>query len=115
MGVHGPSPPNPDWARLDLRGLNSTRHAWGYISHDDKYIVNDTGDIYFRAEPQFTRKVGDEVRIVLDSRMLRMLGRLREWARVVKRMFVVEEEEEMKKERQSEPEKNLKLRRFEIE
>jgi len=27
-------------------------------------------------------------------------------------MFVVEEEEEVKKERQSEPEKNLKLRRF---
>jgi len=112
MGVHGPSPPNPDWARLDLRGLNSTRHAWGYISQDDKYIVSDAGDIYLRVEPQFTRKVGDEVRIVLDSRMLRMLSRLREWARVVKRMFVVEEEEEVKKERQSEPEKNLKLRRF---
>jgi hypothetical protein len=47
--------------------------------------------------------------------MLRMLGRLREWARVVKRMFVVEEEEDVKKEGQSEPEKNLKLRRFEVE
>jgi len=115
MGVHGPSPPNPDWARLDLRGLNSTRHAWGYISQDDKYIVSDAGDIYLRVEPQFTRKVGDEVRIVLDSRMLRMLSRLREWARVVKRMLVVEEEEDVKKEGQSEPEKNLKLRRFEVE
>ena len=113
MGVHGPPPPNPDWARLDLRGLNSTRQAWGYLSHDDRYIVSDTGDIYLRAEPQITKKVGDEVHIVLEGRMRRMLGRLREWARVVKRMFVVVNEEEVKQEGQSEPEKKYKLRRFE--
>jgi hypothetical protein len=40
-----------------------------------------------------------------------MLGRLREWARVVKRMYTFEKEEEVKQEGKSEPKKNLKLRR----
>ena len=46
----GPQPPEPDWDRLDFRGLNGSRQAWGYLSPNDEVIVTNEGDVYVKIE-----------------------------------------------------------------
>ena len=41
----GPQPPEPDWDRLDFRGLNGSRQAWGYLSPNDEVIVTNVAII----------------------------------------------------------------------
>lgn len=58
MGKHvfGPSPPEPNWDRLDLRGINSTRNAWGYLAPDDSAIVSDDGKVFIRVDKDMLDK-----------------------------------------------------------
>jgi hypothetical protein len=53
--VVGPSPPEPSWDRLDLRGINSTRNAWGYLAPDDSAILSDDGKVFIRVERRRSR------------------------------------------------------------
>ena len=54
--VVGPSPPEPNWDRLDLRGMNSTRNAWGYLAPDDSAIVSDDGKVFIRVDKSMVEK-----------------------------------------------------------
>ncbi len=54
--VVGPSPPEPNWDRLDLRGVNSTRNAWGYLAPDDSAIVSDDGKVFIRVDKTMVEK-----------------------------------------------------------
>ena len=67
--VVGPSPPEPNWDRLDLRGINSTRNAWGYLAPDDSAIVSDDGKVFIRVDKSMVEKPksGKEVLIRLVS------------------------------------------------
>ena len=75
--VVGPSPPEPNWDRLDLRGINSTRNAWGYLAPDDSAIVSDDGKVFIRVDKSMVEKPksGKEVLVRLVSSQWMVLKR----------------------------------------
>ena len=95
MARTGPDPPDMDWARLDLRGINSTRNAWGYLSPNDEAIVDDEGRIYIRADrdmlERLSKKGGFTLKIVGD--LARVLARCLRWAKIVKDVMEFQSEE----------------------
>ena len=93
--VVGPPPPAPDWDRMDLRGLNGSRHAWGYISPDDQFITSDDGKVYIQVtKDMVTKKKGvKSATINLPSEIVRRLRHCLEWSKIVKKMFIFESKE----------------------
>ena len=95
MARTGPDPPDMDWARLDLRGINSTRNAWGYLSPNDEAIVDDEGRIYIRADrdmlERLSKKGGFTLKIVGD--LARVLARCLRWVKIVKDVMEFQSEE----------------------
>ena len=94
--VVGPSPPEPNWDRLDLRGMNSTRNAWGYLAPDDSAIVSDDGKVFIRVDKSMVEKPksGKEVLIRLVSSQWMVLKRCLRWAKIIKDMYDFEQEVE---------------------
>jgi len=75
-----------DWVRLDLRGINSTRNAWGYLSPKDEAVVDDEGRIFIRVDSNMMERLqkngGFTLRIVGD--LARILSRCLRWAKIIK-------------------------------
>ena len=94
--VVGPSPPEPNWDRLDLRGINSTRNAWGYLAPDDSAIVSDDGKVFIRVDKDMLDKSesGKSVIVRLLSSQLAVLRRCFRWSKIVKDLYDFEEEKE---------------------
>ena len=97
MARTGPDPPDMDWARLDLRGVNSTRNAWGYLSPEDDAIVDDEGRIFIRVDrgllERLSKKGGFTLKIVGD--LARVLARCLRWSKIVKDVMEFNEEGEV--------------------
>ncbi len=93
--VVGPPPPAPDWDRMDMRGMNGTRQAWGYISPDDQFITSDDGKVYMQVTKNMvSKKKGiKSAHIYLPNGLVRRLRHCLEWAKVVKKMFIFESKE----------------------
>lgn len=94
--VVGPSPPEPNWDRLDLRGMNSTRNAWGYLAPDDSAIVSDDGKMFIRVDKSMVEKPksGKEVLIRLVSSQWMVLKRCLRWSKIIKDLYDFEHEVE---------------------
>ena len=94
MARTGPNPPEPHWLRLDERGLNSSRHAWGYLSPDEKAVVSDQGKVFMLIDEadleRLTKQRG--FRITFLGRMAAVLKRCLRWSRIVQEMFSFDEE-----------------------
>ena len=90
--VVGPSPPEPDWDRLDLRGVNSTRNAWGYLAADDSAIVSDDGKVYIRVEKEMLEKSGKSTLLRLPTTRWSVLKRCLRWSRIIKQLYEFETE-----------------------
>ena len=90
--VVGPSPPEPDWDRLDLRGVNSTRNAWGYLAADDSAIVSDDGKVYIRVEKEMLEKSGKSTLLRLPTVRWSVLKRCLRWSRIIKQLYEFEED-----------------------
>ena len=90
--VVGPSPPEPDWDRLDLRGINSTRNAWGYLAADDSAIVSDDGKVYIRVEKEMLEKSGKSTLLRLPTARWSVLKRCLRWSRIIKQLYEFEED-----------------------
>ena len=90
--VVGPSPPEPDWDRLDLRGINSTRNAWGYLAADDSAIVSDDGKVYIRVEKEMLEKSGKSTLLRLSTSRWSVLKRCLRWSRIIKQLYEFETE-----------------------
>ena len=88
--VVGPSPPEPDWDRLDLRGVNSTRNAWGYLAADDSAIVSDDGKVYIRVEKEMLEKSGKSTLLRLPTARWSVLKRCLRWSRIIKQLYEFE-------------------------
>ena len=88
--VVGPSPPEPDWDRLDLRGVNSTRNAWGYLAADDSAIVSDDGKVYIRVEKEMIEKSGKSTLLRLPTARWSVLKRCLRWSRIIKQLYEFE-------------------------
>ena len=94
MARTGPPPPEPNWDRIDLRGLNSTRHAWGYLSPDDKAIVSDRGRVYILVDEGMLEKLSNKrsYGLKIMGKMAAILQRCLRWSRIVQEMFEFEED-----------------------
>ena len=94
--VVGPSPPEPNWDRLDLRGMNSTRNAWGYLAPDDSAIVSDDGKVFIRVDKTMVEKPknGKGVLLRLLSNHWTVLKRCLRWSKIVKDLYDFEHESE---------------------
>ena len=94
--VVGPSPPEPNWDRLDLRGMNSTRNAWGYLAPDDSAIVSDDGKVFIRVDKTMVEKPknGKGVLLRLLSNQWAVLKRCLRWSKIVKDLYDFEHESE---------------------
>lgn len=94
--VVGPSPPEPNWDRLDLRGMNSTRNAWGYLAPDDSAIVSDDGKVFLRVDKSMVEKPksGKKVLVRLVSSQWMVLKRCLRWSKIIKDMYDFEQEVE---------------------
>jgi hypothetical protein len=103
----GPQPPEPDWDRLDLRGLNGTRHAWGHVSPNDEVIVTNDGDVFVKIERvNLTVKSGEGTKVGLPTSMNQILKLTFRWVTIIKRMYVfVDEPEEKSAEKEAPKEK----------
>ena len=95
MARTGPNPPEMNWDRLDLRGVNSTRNAWGYLAPGDEAIVSDRGHIYIRVDKDALKRLDNKKGFSLHISGLSatILARCLRWAKMVKEMFEFEEEE----------------------
>ena len=113
--VVGPSPPEPDWDRLDLRGVNSTRNAWGYLAADDSAIVSDDGKVYIRVEKEMLEKSGKSTLLRLPTSRWSVLKRCFRWSRIIKQLYEFEQEHKPfilnKKSELEQNNKSLKLKR----
>ena len=91
----GPNPPEMNWDRLDLRGVNSTRNAWGYLAPGDEAIVSDRYHIYIRVDKDALKRLDNKKVFSLHISRLTVtaLARCLRWAKMVKEMFEFEEEE----------------------
>ena len=94
--VVGPSPPEPNWDRLDLRGINSTRNAWGYLAPDDSAIVSDDGKVFIRVDKTMVEKpkAGKGVLVRLLASQSTVLKRCLRWAKIIKELYDFEQEVE---------------------
>ena len=94
--VVGPSPPEPNWDRLDLRGVNSTRNAWGYLAPDDSAIVSDDGKVFIRVDKGMIEKPtsGKGVLVRLLSGQAAVLKRCLRWSKIIKDLYDFEHEVE---------------------
>jgi hypothetical protein len=93
----GPQPPEPDWDRLDFRGLNGTRQAWGHISPSDEVIVTNEGDVFVKIErANLTVKSGEGAKVHLPTSMNQILKLTFRWVNIIKRMYVFVDENEEK-------------------
>ena len=94
--VVGPSPPEPKWDRLDLRGINSTRNAWGYLAPDDSAIVSDDGKVFIRVDKTMVEKPksGKGVLLRLLSNHCTVLKRCLRWSKIIKDLYDFEHESE---------------------
>lgn len=94
--VVGPSPPEPNWDRLDLRGINSTRNAWGYLAPDDSAIVSDDGKVFIRVDKTMIEKPksGKGVLVRLLASQAAVLKRCLRWAKIIKELYDFEQEVE---------------------
>ena len=91
----GPQPPEPDWDRLDFRGLNGSRKAWGYLSPNDEVIVTNEGDVYVKIEREnLVVQNGKEPIVKLLVSIKQVLKRTFRWVAIIKRMYVSEEEKQ---------------------
>jgi hypothetical protein len=94
MARTGPPPPDPNWIRLDERGINSTRYAWGYISPDEKAIVKDDGSIYMLIDPDELEKRPTQkayhIRYIAKSAA--WLRRCLQWSKIVREMYIFDKE-----------------------
>ena len=92
--VVGPSPPEPNWDRLDLRGINSTRNAWGYLAPDDSAIVSDDGKVFIRVDKTMLEKPksGKRVLVRLLASQAAALKRCLRWAKIIKELYDFEQE-----------------------
>ena len=92
--VVGPSPPEPNWDRLDLRGINSTRNAWGYLAPDDSAIVSDDGKVFIRVDKDMLDKPksGKGVIVRLMSNQWAVLKRCLRWSKIIKDLYDFEQE-----------------------
>ena len=84
--VVGPSPPEPNWDRLDFRGVNSTRNAWGYLAPDDSAIVSDDGKVFIRVDKTMVEKPksGKGVLVRLLASEASVLKRCLRWSKIIK-------------------------------
>ena len=110
----GPQPPEPDWDRLDFRGLNGSRQAWGYLSPNDEVIVTNEGDVYVKIERKhLTVQNGKEPIVRLPVSIKHVLKRTFRWVAIIKRMYVFEEEkQETPPPSSTSDEKKLHLKRW---
>jgi hypothetical protein len=94
--VVGPSPPEPNWDRLDFRGVNSTRNAWGYLAPDDSAIVSDDGKVFIRVDKTMLEKPksGKGVLVRLLASQAAALKRCLRWSKIIKEMYDFEQEVE---------------------
>ena len=94
--VVGPSPPEPNWDRLDLRGINSTRNAWGYLAPDDSAIVSDDGKVFIRVDKAMIEKPksGKGVLVRLLASQAAVLKRCLRWSKIIKDLYEFEQESE---------------------
>ena len=92
--VVGPSPPEPNWDRLDFRGVNSTRNAWGYLAPDDSAIVSDDGKVFIRIDKTMVEKPksGKGVLVRLLASQAAVLKRCLRWAKIIKELYDFEQE-----------------------
>ena len=92
----GPSPPEPNWDRLDLRGINSTRNAWGYLAPDDSAIVSDDGKVFIRVDKTMIEKPnsGKGVLVRLLASQAAVLKRCLRWSKIIKELYDFEQEVE---------------------
>ena len=105
----GPQPPEPDWDRLDYRGLNGTRQAWGYISPSDEVIVTNEGDVFVKIErANLTIQNGKDPKVSLPFTMKQILKLTFRWVTIIKRMYVfVDESEEREAMKEAPKEKTV--------
>ena len=88
----GPQPPDPDWDRLDFRGLNGTRHAWGYINPTDEMIVTNDGDVYVKVTKEQVKISKQEgVRISLPWKLRELFRVTFRWVSIIKELYVLDE------------------------
>jgi len=94
--VVGPSPPEPNWDRLDFRGVNSTRNAWGYLAPDDSAIVSDDGKVFIRVDKTMVEKPksGKGVLVRLLAGQAGVLKRCLRWSKIIKELYDFEQEVE---------------------
>ena len=94
--VVGPSPPEPNWDRLDFRGVNSTRNAWGYLAPDDSAIVSDDGKVFIRVDKTMVEKSksGKGVLVRLLASQASVLKRCLRWSKIIKELYDFEQEVE---------------------
>ena len=94
--VVGPSPPEPNWDRLDLRGINSTRNAWGYLAPGDSAIVSDDGKVFIRVDKTMVEKPksGKRVLVRLLASQAAVLKRCLRWSKIIKELYDFEQEVE---------------------
>jgi len=94
--VVGPSPPEPNWDRLDFRGVNSTRNAWGYLAPDDSAIVSDDGKVFIRVDKTMVEKPksckGVLVRLLASQAVV--LKRCLRWSKIIKELYDFDQEVE---------------------
>ena len=109
----GPQPPEPDWDRLDFRGLNGSRQAWGYLSPSDEVIVTNEGDVFVKiVRENLTVYNSKEPIVKLPISIKQVLKRTFRWVAIIKRMYVFEEEkQEMPPPSPPSNEKKLHLKR----
>ena len=91
--VVGPSPPEPNWDRLDLRGMNSTRNAWGYLAPDDSAIVSDDGKVFIRVDKSMVEKPksGKGVLVRLLANQAAVLKQCLRWSKIIKELYDFEQ------------------------
>ena len=92
--VVGSSSPEPNWDRLDFRGVNSTRNAWGYLAPDDSAIISDDGKVFISVDKTMVEKPksgkGVLVRLLVGQAMV--LKRCLRWAKIIKQLYEFEQE-----------------------
>ena len=92
--VVGTSPPEPNWDRLDFRGVNSTRNAWGYLAPDDSAIVSDDGKVFIRVDKTMVEKPksGNWVLVRALAGQATVLKRCLRWAKIIKELYDFEQQ-----------------------
>ena len=115
----GPQPPEPDWDRLDMRGVNGTRQAWGYIDPEDNIIVTNDGRVFIKVERgNIDMTKGNHPLVRLPKHFSSLIRRTFRWVKIIRKMFEFVDEvpelpidKEIKKQDDA-TDKSLKMKRF---